>query len=43
MVADLGQILTPEYVIRARAMAARMTKPAESIAITANLLEKFAA
>ncbi|WP_372237011.1 glycosyltransferase, partial [Mycobacterium colombiense] len=43
LVADLGQILTPEYAIRARAIAARMTKPAESVAVTANLLEKFAA
>lgn len=43
LVADLGQILAPEYAIRARAIAARMTKPAESIATTATLLEKFAA
>ncbi len=43
LVTDLRQILSPEYAIRARAIAARMTKPAESIATTANLLEKFAA
>lgn len=43
LVTDLRQILSPEYAIRARAIAARMTKPAESVATTANLLEKFAA
>lgn len=43
LVDDLRQILAPDYAIRARAIAARMTKPAESIATTASLLEKFAA
>ncbi len=39
LVADLRTILAPEYATRARELAARMTKPAESIEITADLLE----
>jgi UDP:flavonoid glycosyltransferase YjiC (YdhE family) len=39
LVADLRTILAPEYATRARALAARMTKPAESIETTADLLE----
>ncbi|OBJ02067.1 glycosyl transferase family 1 [Mycobacterium sp. 1482292.6] len=43
LVADLGQILAPRYATRAREIAARMTKPAESIGTAADLLEKFSA
>lgn len=42
LVADLRRILDPEYAARARYIATRMTKPAESISHTADLLEKFA-
>ena len=42
LVADLRTILAPQYVARARALAARMTKPAESVAAAADLLEDFA-
>ncbi|SPM37100.1 glycosyltransferase [Mycobacterium rhizamassiliense] len=42
LVADLRQILAPEVAIRAREIATEMTKPAESVADTADLLEKFA-
>ncbi|BBY36618.1 glycosyl transferase family 1 [Mycobacterium mantenii] len=42
LIADLAQILTPEYATRARAISARMTRPAESVENAANLLEKFA-
>ena len=41
LAADLRQILAPEYAIRAREVAARMTKPAESVAKAADVLEKF--
>ncbi|OCB18787.1 glycosyltransferase [Mycobacterium intracellulare] len=41
LVADLHRILTPEYVTRARGIATRMTKPARSIALAADLLENF--
>lgn len=39
---DLKMILTPDYVARARAVAARMTKPADSVAAVADLLEAAA-
>jgi UDP:flavonoid glycosyltransferase YjiC (YdhE family) len=39
LVADLRLILTPQYASRAHAVAAQMTKPAESLARTADLLE----
>ncbi|OBI76400.1 glycosyltransferase [Mycobacterium sp. E740] len=39
---DLRQILAPQYVSRAREIATRMTKPAESVANAADLLEKSA-
>ncbi|BBY36613.1 putative glycosyltransferase GtfB [Mycobacterium mantenii] len=39
LVADLRQILAPEYAIQAREFAARMTKPAAAIERTADLLE----
>ena len=39
LVADLRRILTPQYATRARKLATRMTKPAESVANTADLFE----
>jgi vancomycin aglycone glucosyltransferase len=42
LVADLGLILTPHYATRAREVAAHMTKPAESLAMAADLLEHTA-
>jgi UDP:flavonoid glycosyltransferase YjiC (YdhE family) len=42
LLADLRRILTPEYVTRAHEVAAQMTKPAESIARTADLVEDYA-
>jgi UDP:flavonoid glycosyltransferase YjiC (YdhE family) len=42
LVADLRTILAPQYVARAREIATRMTKPAESVANAADLVEKFA-
>jgi UDP:flavonoid glycosyltransferase YjiC (YdhE family) len=42
LVAQLRQVLEPQYVIRARAIAARMTKPAESVSTAADLLERTA-
>ncbi|HEX4391605.1 MAG TPA: nucleotide disphospho-sugar-binding domain-containing protein, partial [Mycobacterium sp.] len=42
LVADLRTILTPQYVDRAREVAARMTKPAESVATAADRVEDFA-
>jgi UDP:flavonoid glycosyltransferase YjiC (YdhE family) len=42
LVADLRTILAPEYVARAREIATHMSKPAESVAVTAGLLEDFA-
>ena len=42
LVADLRQILAPEYAARARELSTQMTKPAESVANAADLLEKFA-
>jgi UDP:flavonoid glycosyltransferase YjiC (YdhE family) len=39
LVADLRSILTPHYVGRAREVATQMTKPAESVAAAADLLE----
>ena len=39
LVADLRRILAPDYATRARELATRMTKPAESIANTADLFE----
>ena len=40
LVADLRTILAPQYVARARQIATRMTKPAESVATAADLLEE---
>ena len=42
LVADLRRILAPQYATRARELAARMTKPAESVAKAADLVESFA-
>ena len=42
LVADLRTILAPEYVTRAREIAARMTKPAESVAAATDLVEDSA-
>jgi vancomycin aglycone glucosyltransferase len=42
LVADLRSILTPECFTRAREVAAQMTKPAESVASAADLLEETA-
>lgn len=42
LVADLREILAPEYAARARELAGRMTTPAESVAKAADLLEKAA-
>ncbi|OBH58697.1 glycosyltransferase [Mycobacterium sp. E2479] len=42
LVADLRRILDPQYVARAREIATRMTKPAESVATAVDLLEDFA-
>jgi vancomycin aglycone glucosyltransferase len=42
LVADLRSILAPEYSARAREVAAQMTKPAESVAGAADLLEDTA-
>jgi UDP:flavonoid glycosyltransferase YjiC (YdhE family) len=42
LVADLRTILAPEYVSRAREIATHMTKPGESVAAAADLLEEFA-
>jgi UDP:flavonoid glycosyltransferase YjiC (YdhE family) len=42
LVADLRTILAPQYVTRAREIAIRMTKPAESVTAAADLVEDFA-
>jgi UDP:flavonoid glycosyltransferase YjiC (YdhE family) len=42
LVEDLRTILAPDYATRAREVAARTTKPAESVAAAADLLENFA-
>ncbi|TXI43628.1 MAG: glycosyltransferase [Mycobacterium sp.] len=42
LIEDLRKILGPAYVSRASEFATRMTKPAESIAKAADLLENFA-
>jgi UDP:flavonoid glycosyltransferase YjiC (YdhE family) len=41
LVADLRRILAPQYVTRAREIAARMTKSADSVAAAADLVENF--
>jgi UDP:flavonoid glycosyltransferase YjiC (YdhE family) len=42
LVADLRTILGSQYVARAREIATRMSKPAESVSAAADLLENFA-
>ena len=42
LVADLRTILAPHYVARAREIATQMSKPADSVAAAADLLEDFA-
>ena len=42
LVADLRRILAPQYAARAREIATRMTKPAESAAAAADRVEDFA-
>jgi UDP:flavonoid glycosyltransferase YjiC (YdhE family) len=42
LVTDLRRILAPQYSIRAREIATQMTKPAASVATTADLLEETA-
>jgi UDP:flavonoid glycosyltransferase YjiC (YdhE family) len=42
LVADLRTILDADHVARAREVATRTTKPTESVADTADLLENFA-
>ncbi|MEE6138737.1 glycosyltransferase [Mycobacterium sp. 050128] len=42
LIADLREILAPRYATRARELASRMTKPAESIGRAADLLEDAA-
>jgi UDP:flavonoid glycosyltransferase YjiC (YdhE family) len=42
LVADLRRILAPQYVSRAREIAPRMTKPADSVTAAADRVEDFA-
>jgi len=42
LVKDLRTILRPDYVARARELATQLTKPADSVATTADLVEDFA-
>ena len=42
LVTDLRTILTPQYVARARELATRMTKAAESVTTAVDLVENFA-
>ena len=42
LVADLRTVLDPQCLIRARALGARMTRSAESVAAAADLVEDFA-
>jgi UDP:flavonoid glycosyltransferase YjiC (YdhE family) len=42
LVADLREILTPHCAARAREVATRMSKPTESVARAADLLEEAA-
>ena len=42
LVADLRTILTPECIDRARSLATRMTRPADSVAAAADRLEDYA-
>ncbi len=42
LVKDLRTVLAPEYAARARELATRMTKPAQSVAAAADFVEDFA-
>ncbi len=42
LLADLRTVLAPQCLTRARELATRMTKPADSVATTADLVENFA-
>jgi UDP:flavonoid glycosyltransferase YjiC (YdhE family) len=42
LVADLRRVLAPQYVAPAREIATRMTKPAASVTVAADLVENFA-
>jgi UDP:flavonoid glycosyltransferase YjiC (YdhE family) len=42
LIADLRTILAPQYLTRAREIATRMTRPAESVAAAADRVEDFA-
>ena len=42
LIADLRRILDPDYATRARALATRMTRPADSVSTAADLVENFA-
>lgn len=42
LVADLRQILAPDYAARAAELATRMSKPAESVTNAADLVERYA-
>jgi UDP:flavonoid glycosyltransferase YjiC (YdhE family) len=42
LAADLRQILGPQYLARAREIAIRMTKPADSVSNAADLVEGLA-
>jgi UDP:flavonoid glycosyltransferase YjiC (YdhE family) len=42
LVADLRQILAPDYVVRAAELATKMSKPTESVATAADLVESYA-
>ena len=42
LIADLRRIMGPQYAVRAREIASRMTNPAESVVAAADLVEDFA-
>jgi UDP:flavonoid glycosyltransferase YjiC (YdhE family) len=42
LITDLRRVLSPDYLTRARALAGRMTTPAQSAAAAAELVENFA-
>ncbi|MEB4211825.1 glycosyltransferase [Mycobacterium sp. 94-17] len=42
LVADLRRVLDPQCAARAREISSRMTRPGDSVALAADLLEKFA-
>ncbi|NTY62695.1 glycosyltransferase [Mycolicibacterium sphagni] len=42
LVEDLRTVLAPDYLVRARELATKMTKPADGAALAADLVEKFA-